>query len=170
VCESWRIPMRSRCCPSHNTLQKPLMYWSWRNRTIRFTKLDCPIWLLLETGHDIDSDLGLLTLGLILLRCNHLWTFLCVALHFIIGRSLASWPCLILIASWSINRRYTFGHPLSDLATDQWLLLPSGKTDGRVWHSGLSGFPVLKPSCSIGGQHSRNGRLLCSSIRGQNPQ
>jgi hypothetical protein len=28
----------------------------------RFTKPDCPVWLLLETGHDIGSDIGLLTL------------------------------------------------------------------------------------------------------------
>jgi hypothetical protein len=48
-------------------------------------KLDDLVWLLLETGHDIGSDLGLLALGLVLLRCNLLWAFLCVVLRFIIG-------------------------------------------------------------------------------------
>jgi hypothetical protein len=55
-------------------------------------------------------------------------------------------------------------------AADQRLLLPLRKSDGPVWHSGLSGFPVLESYCPVGGRHSRNGRLLCSSLRGQNPQ
>jgi hypothetical protein len=54
---------------------------------VRFTKPDYPVWLLLETGHGIGFDVGLLTLGLILLHCNLLWTFLHVMLCFIIGRS-----------------------------------------------------------------------------------
>jgi hypothetical protein len=52
---------------------------------------------------------------------------------------------------------------------DQRQLFPSGKPDGPVWHSGLSEFPVLEPSCPVGGRHSRNDRLLCSSLCGQNP-
>jgi hypothetical protein len=49
-------------------------------------------------------------------------------------------------------------------------LLSLGKPNGPVWNSGLFGFPVLEPSCPAGGRHSRNGRLLCSSLRGQIPQ
>jgi hypothetical protein len=45
-----------------------------------------------------------------------------------------------------------------------------GKPDGPVWHSGLFGFPVLKPSCPVGGRRSHNGSLLFSSLRGQNHQ
>jgi hypothetical protein len=53
---------------------------------------------------------------------------------------------------------------------DQWLSLPSRKPDSPVWHSGLSSFPVLEPSCPVGDRHSRNICLLCSSLRGQNPK
>jgi hypothetical protein len=49
-------------------------------------------------------------------------------------------------------------------------LLPWGELDGPVWHSGLSGFPILEPSCPVGGRCSSNGRLLCSGLHGQNPQ
>jgi hypothetical protein len=55
-------------------------------------------------------------------------------------------------------------------ASDPELLLPLGKPDGPVWHFGLFGFPILKPSFPTGGQHIHNGRLLHSSLRGQNPQ
>jgi hypothetical protein len=55
-------------------------------------------------------------------------------------------------------------------SADQELLLPSGKPDDPVWHSRLSDFFTLRPSCPIGGRHIRNGRLLRSSLRGQNPQ
>jgi hypothetical protein len=55
-------------------------------------------------------------------------------------------------------------------AADQRLLLPSGKSDGLVWHSGLSDFSVLEPFCSVGGRHSCNDRLICSTLHGQNPQ
>jgi hypothetical protein len=51
---------------------------------VRFTKLDCLVWLLLETGHCIGFDVGLLALGLVLLRCNLLVTFLRAMLRFIV--------------------------------------------------------------------------------------
>jgi hypothetical protein len=54
--------------------------------------------------------------------------------------------------------------------TDQRLSLPLGKSDGPVWHSGLFGFPILKPSYPVGSRHSHNDCLLCSSLRGHNPQ
>jgi hypothetical protein len=53
---------------------------------------------------------------------------------------------------------------------DQELLLSSEKSDGPVWHSGLSGFPVLMPSCPTGGRRIHSGHLLHSSLCGQNPQ
>jgi hypothetical protein len=48
-------------------------------------KLDGLVWLLLEIGHCISSNLDLLALGLVLLRSNLLWTFLCAMLRFVIG-------------------------------------------------------------------------------------
>jgi hypothetical protein len=57
----------------------------------------------------------------------------------------------------------------SALASDQVLLLPLGKLDGPVWHSGLSGFPALKLLCPANGRRVRNGHLLCSSLHSQNP-
>jgi hypothetical protein len=80
-------------------------------------KLDHLVWLLLETGHCIGSDLDLITLGIVLLHCNLLWTFLHLVLRFIINRSPAPWPCLILMAPLSISRRFSFGHPLLMLLT-----------------------------------------------------
>jgi hypothetical protein len=65
---------------------------------VKFTKLDYPVWLLLEISHCIGSDLGLLALGLVLLLYNLLWTFLCVVLLFVIGRSPSPRLYLILIA------------------------------------------------------------------------
>jgi hypothetical protein len=66
---------------------------------VRFTKLDYPVWLLLGTGHYLGYDLGLLALGLVLLRCNLLCTFLCAMPHFIvIGQSFNLQPFLILTA------------------------------------------------------------------------
>jgi hypothetical protein len=56
------------------------------------------------------------------------------------------------------------------LIGDQVLLLLPGKLNGRVWHSGLTGFPVSRLFCPAGGQRVRNGCLLRSSLRGQNPQ
>jgi hypothetical protein len=53
---------------------------------------------------------------------------------------------------------------------DQRLLLPLGKLDDLIWHFRLSHFLVLKPSCPVGGRHSHNGHLLCSSLRGRNSQ
>jgi hypothetical protein len=50
------------------------------------------------------------------------------------------------------------------------LLLSSGEPDGPVCHSGMSDFPNLEHSCLAGGRCSHNGHLLCSSLRGQNPQ
>jgi hypothetical protein len=44
------------------------------------------------------------------------------------------------------------------------------KLDGLVWHSGLSGFPILEPSYPATGRCSHNNRLLYSSLRGQNFQ
>jgi hypothetical protein len=35
---------------------------------------------------------------------------------------------------------------------------------------GWFGFPVLEPSCPVGGQHCHNSHLLCSSLYGKNPQ
>jgi hypothetical protein len=49
-------------------------------------------------------------------------------------------------------------------------MLPLGKPDGPVWHFKLSGFPVLEPSYPTTGRRSCNGRLLYSSLRGQNLQ
>jgi hypothetical protein len=50
------------------------------------------------------------------------------------------------------------------------LMLSSGKPDGPIYHSGLSGFPVLEPSYLATGWCSRNDYLLCSSLHDQNPQ
>jgi hypothetical protein len=50
------------------------------------------------------------------------------------------------------------------------LLLSSVELDGLVQHSRLSSFPVLEPSCPAGGRCSHNSHLLCSILRGQNPQ
>jgi hypothetical protein len=55
-------------------------------------------------------------------------------------------------------------------ASDQELLLSSWKLDGPVCHCGLSNFPILRPSCPTGGRRVCNGRLLHSSLCGQNPQ
>jgi hypothetical protein len=55
-------------------------------------------------------------------------------------------------------------------SSDPDLLPPLGKLDGPVWHFRLFGFPTLKPSFPTGGQHIHNGRLLHSSLHGQNPQ
>jgi hypothetical protein len=63
-----------------------------------FTKSDCPVWLLLGTGHCLGSDLCFFILGLVLLLCNLLWTFLCAMLCFIIDQNLAPRPYLIFIA------------------------------------------------------------------------
>jgi hypothetical protein len=82
-----------------------------------FTKSDCPIWLLLGTGHCLGFDFYFFSWGLVLLLCNLLWTFLRVMLRFVIGRSLALRPCLILIVPWSINRRHNFEHTLLVLLT-----------------------------------------------------
>jgi hypothetical protein len=65
---------------------------------VRFTKPDCPIWLLLGTGHCLGFDLCFFAWGLILLLCSLLWTFLCAMIRFVIGRSLDPRPYLILIA------------------------------------------------------------------------
>jgi hypothetical protein len=54
------------------------------------------------------------------------------------------------------------------LAGDQELLLPLGKLDGLVWHSGLSDFPALKLLCPTDGRRIRSGHLLRSSLQGQN--
>jgi hypothetical protein len=63
-------------------------------------------------------------------------------------------------------------HPSMFLARagDQELLLSPGKPDGLVWNSVLFGFLALRPSCTAGGRHTRNGYLLHSSLHGQNPQ
>jgi hypothetical protein len=49
-------------------------------------------------------------------------------------------------------------------------MLSPRKPDGPVWYSGLSDFPVLKPSYPIGSQCVHNSRLLHSSLHGQNPK
>jgi hypothetical protein len=54
-------------------------------------------------------------------------------------------------------------------AGDQELLLSFGKSDVLVWNSELSDFPILRPSCPASGRRIRNGRLLHSGLRGQNP-
>jgi hypothetical protein len=63
-------------------------------------------------------------------------------------------------------------HPLVLLARadDQELMLLPRKSDGLVWHSRLSDFPVLGLPCPTGGRHVRNGRLLCKSLCSQNLQ
>jgi hypothetical protein len=71
---------------------------------VRFTKLDCPVWLLLEISHCIGSDLSLLALGLVLLCFNLLWTFLHAMTCFIvIGQSFTLQPFLILTAPRSLS-------------------------------------------------------------------
>jgi hypothetical protein len=49
------------------------------------------------------------------------------------------------------------------LAGDQVLLLLSGKPDGPVWHSGLSGFPALRLFYPVRGRRVHNGCFLCES-------
>jgi hypothetical protein len=44
-----------------------------------------------------------------------------------------------------------------------------GKPDDPIWHSGLFDFPVPGPFCPANGRRVRNGHLLYSSLRGQNP-
>jgi hypothetical protein len=48
--------------------------------------------------------------------------------------------------------------------------LSSRKLDGLVWHSRLSGFPVLEASCPIAGRRLCSDRLLYSSPCSQNLQ
>jgi hypothetical protein len=107
-----------------------------------FTKLDCQVWLLLTTGYCLSSDLCFFILGLVLLLCNLLWTFLHAMLCFIISQSLAPQPCLILIAPRSINRSYTFGHPLLVLLTRGCCCLWGNQ---MVWF-GILDNPVCLPS------------------------
>jgi hypothetical protein len=45
-------------------------------------------------------------------------------------------------------------------ASDQELQLLPEKLDGPVCHSGLSGFPDLRPFCPTGGRCIHNGHLL----------
>jgi hypothetical protein len=56
------------------------------------------------------------------------------------------------------------------LASDQVLSLPPRKSDGPVWHSGLSDFPAPKLLCLADGRCVRSSHLLCSSLHGQNPE
>jgi hypothetical protein len=49
---------------------------------VRFTKLNCPVWLLLGTSHCLGFDFCFFTWGLVLLLYNLLWTFLHAMLHF----------------------------------------------------------------------------------------
>jgi hypothetical protein len=55
-------------------------------------------------------------------------------------------------------------------AGDQELLLLPGKSDGLVWHSGLSGFPVLGLPYLAGGRCVCNGCLQRKSLHSQNFQ
>jgi hypothetical protein len=49
-----------------------------------FAKLDSPVLQLLGISPYLGADLFLVALGLVLLHCNILWTFLYVTLNFII--------------------------------------------------------------------------------------
>jgi hypothetical protein len=90
-------------------------------------KLDCPVRLLLGTSHR--------------LHCNHLWTLLPIALHFIVnGQSFALQPFLILTASPNSEHPLIFA-PIACAAALE-LLLSSGKLDGPIWYSGMSNFPT----------------------------
>jgi hypothetical protein len=53
-------------------------------------------------------------------------------------------------------------------ASDQELLLSFRKLHVLVWYSKLSDFPILRPSCIASGRRICNGRLLHSSLHGQN--
>jgi hypothetical protein len=60
---------------------------------------------------------------------------------------------------------------VSTVCVASWKLLQSlRKPDDLICHSGLSSFPVLKASYPVASRHSHNGRLLCSSLYGQNLQ
>jgi hypothetical protein len=62
-------------------------------------------------------------------------------------------------------------HPSSPLAHSAalGLLLLSGKPNHPVWGSEPSNFPVSESCCLAGGRRICNGRLLHSSLHGQNP-
>jgi hypothetical protein len=62
----------------------------------RFAKLDFTVLLLLGTSPCLSPDLCLHSLGLILVHCNLLWTFLHVFIHCIIGRIFTPRPFLVL--------------------------------------------------------------------------
>jgi hypothetical protein len=131
---------------------------------VGFTRLDYPVWLLLETSYCLDSNPCLLILGLVLLHCNHLWALLCIGLRFVvIGRSFALRPFLILTAPPLISEHFLIFASIACVAALE-LLLSSGKPDDPVWYSGLSDFPAW----SAVGQHLRNNRLLCGNLHGQN--
>jgi hypothetical protein len=55
-------------------------------------------------------------------------------------------------------------------AGDQELPLLPRKSDGPIWHSGLSNFSVLGLPYSAGGRHVHNGRLLHKILHSQNLQ
>jgi hypothetical protein len=70
---------------------------------VQFTKQDCSVWLLLGTGHYLDSELRPFTLGLVLLCYNPLWTLLHIRLCFVIGQSFTLQPFLILTTSQTLS-------------------------------------------------------------------
>jgi hypothetical protein len=89
--------------------------------------------------------------------------------------SLPNWlkihsPALSSLVSLPFDQQKI--HLLMPLAPtgDQVLLLLPGKPDGPIWHSRLSGFSVLRPSCLVGGWRVRSGHLLHSSLHSQNPE
>jgi hypothetical protein len=59
--------------------------------------------------------------------------------------------------------------PLAPVGDQVLLLLPE-KLDGMVWGSGLSDFPVPRPSSPAGGRCIHSGHLLHSSLHSQNPE
>jgi hypothetical protein len=70
----------------------------------RFAKLDHLVLLVLGTSPCLGFDPCLLALGLILLHCNLLWTFLRASFYFVTGRSFTPRPCLVLTAPGTIKR------------------------------------------------------------------
>jgi hypothetical protein len=135
---------------------------------VRFTKSDCPVCLLL----------GPVTASA-LISVSSPWALFCFAATtsgpFSCYASLCRhWPKSCSSALSDLDCPSISEHPLIHAliacVAPVELFLSLREPNGPVWYSGLSGFPVLEPSCPAGGRHSHNGHLLCSSLHGQNLQ
>jgi hypothetical protein len=143
-------------------------WWSLRSSSgLRLPKPDGSVWCLSRDGPGFCPGLYLHSQNLVLLCCHLHWT----SPH---RASLRCWPKIRSPALPSseclpADQQKTHWVPPA-LVGDQVLLFLPRKSDAPVWHSGRSCFPALRPFCPAGGRRVRNGRLLHSSLRGQNPE